>query len=102
MDVYYDKIYTIQDGQFVLLYSGNYGVENNGDRQLDESGRLIYNYYWNGSQVSSEEEYMNLLNQVYNTDMAVSPYDGAEYSDGRYIGNGLCNYDEIIEAINNY
>lgn len=45
---------------------------------------------------------MNLLNQVYNTDMAVSPYDGAEYSDGRYIGNGLCNYDEIIEAINSY
>lgn len=102
MDVYYDKIYTIQDGQFVLLYSGNYGAENNADRQLDESGRLIYNYYWNGSQVSSEEEYMNLLNQVYNTDMAVSPYDGAEYSDGRYIGNGLCNYDEIIEAINSY
>lgn len=102
MDVYYDKIYTIQDGQFVLLYSGNYGAENNADRQLDESGRLIYNYYWNGSQVSSEEEYMNLLNQVYNTDMAVSPYDGTEYSDGRYIGNGLCNYDEIIEAINNY
>lgn len=102
MDVYYDKIYTIQGGQFVLLYSGNYGAENNVDRQLDESGRLIYNYYWNGSQVSSEEEYMNLLNQVYNTDMAVSPYDGAEYSDGRYIGNGLCNYDEIIEAINNY
>lgn len=102
MDVYYDKIYTIQDGQFVLLYSGNYGAENNADIQLDESGRPIYSYYWNGSQVSSEEEYMNLLNQVYNTDMAVSPYDGAEYSDGRYIGNGLCNYDEIIVAINSY
>ena len=102
MDVYYDKIYTIQDGQFALLYSGDYGAEDNSNVQLDESGMPIYNYYWNGTQVSSQEEYMTLLNQVYNTEQAITPYDGAQYEDGRYVGNGLCDYNEIIEAINNY
>ena len=102
MDVYYDKIYTIQDGQFAMLYSGDYGAEDNSNVQLDESGMPIYNYYWNGTQVSSQEEYMTLLNQVYNTEQAITPYDGAQYEDGRYVGNGLCDYNEIIEAINNY
>lgn len=102
MDVYYDKIYTIQGGQFALLYSGDYGAEDNSNVQLDESGMPIYNYYWNGTQVSSQEEYMTLLNQVYNTEQAITPYDGAQYEDGRYVGNGLCDYNEIIEAINNY
>lgn len=102
MDVYYDKIYTIQDGQFVLLYSGDYGAEDNTNIQLDESGMPIYNYYWNGTQVSSQEEYMSLLDQVYSTEQAITPYDGAQYEDGRYVGNGLCDYDEIIEAINNF
>ena len=102
MDVYYDKIHTIQDGQFALLYSGDYGAEDNSNVQLDESGMPIYNYYWNGTQVSSQEEYMTLLNQVYNTEQAITPYDGAQYEDGRYVGNGLCDYNEIIEAINNY
>lgn len=102
MDVYYDKIYTIQDGQFLLLYSGDYGAEDNTNVQLDESGMPIYNYYWEGTQVSSQEEYMTLLNQVYNTEQAITPYDGAQYEDGRYVGNGLCDYNEIIEAINNY
>ena len=62
----------------------------------------IYNYYWNGTQVSSQEEYMTLLNQVYNTEQAITPYDGAQYEGGRYVGNGLCDYNEIIETINNY
>ena len=45
---------------------------------------------------------MNLLNQVYNTEQAITPYDGAQYEGGRYVGNGLCDYNEIIEAINNF
>lgn len=102
MDGYYNKIYTIENGQFILLYSGEFGAEDNANVQYDSSGMPIYNYYWDGVQVSSQEEYMNLLNQVYNTEQALSPYDNAEFSNGRYVGNGLCDYNEIIEAINNY
>lgn len=102
MDGYYDDIYTIQDGMFVWVCGGSYGAEDNAHVQLDASGMPIYQYFWNETQVASEEEYTDLLNQAFDTERAVSPYDNTEYSNGRYIGNGLCNYNEIIEAINNY
>lgn len=104
MDVYHDKIYSIENGQFVLLHEGNYGVADNSHVQFDSDGNPIYNYYWDGTEVSSETEYMNLLNEVYNAQQAITPFDGAEYDSEtwRYVGNGLCNYEEIIEAINTY
>ena len=104
MDVYHDKIYSIENGQFVLLHEGNYGAADNSHVQFDSDGNPVYNYYWNGTEVSSETEYMNLLNEVYNTQQAITPFDGAEYDSEtwRYVGNGLCDYEEIIEAINAY
>lgn len=104
MDVYHDKIYSIKNGQFILLHEGDFGASDNSHIQLDSDGNPIYNYYWNGTEVSSEAEYMNLLNEVYNTQHAVTPFDGAEYNreTWRYVGNGLCDYGEIIEAINAY
>lgn len=104
MDVYQDKIYSIENGQFVLLHEGNYGAVDNSHVQFDSGGNPIYHYYWDGTEVSSESEYMNLLNEVYNDQQAVTPFDGAEYDSEtwRYVGNGLCDYEEIIEAINTY
>lgn len=104
MDVYHDKIYSIENGQFVLLHEGNYGATDNAHIQFDSDGNPIYNYYWDGTEVSSETEYMNLLNEVYNAQQAITPFDGAEYDSEtwRYVGNGLCDYEEIIEAINTY
>lgn len=104
MDVYHDKIYSIENGQFVLLHEGNYGAADNAHIQFDSDGNPIYNYYWDGTEVSSETEYMNLLNEVYNAQQAITPFDGAEYDSEtwRYVGNGLCDYEEIIEAINTY
>lgn len=48
--------------------------------------------------------FLNLLNEVYNAQQAITPFDGAEYDSEtwRYVGNGLCDYEEIIEAINAY
>ena len=104
MDVYHDKIYSIENGQFVLLHEGNYGAADNSHVQFDSDGYPIYDYYWDGTEVSSETEYMNLLNEVYNAQQAITPFDGAEYDSEtwRYVGNGLCDYEEIIEAINTY
>lgn len=104
MDVYHDKIYSIENGQFVLLHEGNYGAADNSHVQFDSDGNPIYDYYWDGTEVSSETEYMNLLNEVYNAQQAITPFDGAEYDSEtwRYVGNGLCDYEEIIEAINTY
>ena len=104
MDYYYDKIYAIQNGEFVLLGQGEYGALNNAQVEFDSEGRPIYRYYWNGEEVASETEYMQLVNDLYDAERAVTPFDGAEYSGeaGRYVGNGLCNYEEIVQSINAY
>ena len=104
MDVYYNKIYTMKNGKFVLLHEGDFGASDNSNVEFDSDGNPIYEYYWNGIAVPSEDEYMNLLNGVYNAQEAVTPFDGAEYNTeaGRYDGNGLCNYIKIIEAIKAY
>lgn len=101
MDVYYDKIYTIENGQFVLLCQGNYGASDNTHVSLDSNGLPIYTYRWNGTEVASEAEYTDLLHQAYDMQKAVTPFDGADFDSdaGRYVGNGLCNYEEILVAI---
>lgn len=101
MDVYYDKIYTIENGQFVLLCQGNYGASDNTYVSLDSNGLPIYTYRWNGTEVASEAEYTDLLHQAYDMQKAVTPFDGADFDSdaGRYVGNGLCNYEEILVAI---
>ncbi|OUN71098.1 hypothetical protein B5G11_05005 [Drancourtella sp. An57] len=104
MDRYHDKIYSIENEEFKLLYEGEYGAENNSNIQLDENGAPIYKYYWNGSEVASEAEYTQLLDEVFDVNQGVSPFDNAEYDGelGRYVGNGLCSYEEIINEILQY
>ena len=104
MDGYYNKVYTIDNGTFVMVYDGEYGAKDNSHVQYDNAGLPIYDYYANGTKVSSEEEYRQALSEVYDKSQAINPYADAEYDNaaGRYIGNGLCDYDEIIEAIKNY
>ncbi len=104
MDDYYDELFTIHNGQFLLLHTGKYGAPDNSQLTFDSDGNPIYNYYWDGIKITSETEYNTILNQSFNTQLAVSPFDGAEYNktSGRYVGNGLCIYDEIIAAINAY
>lgn len=104
MDRYYDKVYTIENGTFKLLCDGEYGAENNARVQLDENGRPIYFYKFNGDDVSTKDEHEGLLKSVYDKDKARNPAREAEYNsaDHRYEGEGICYYDEIIEAINKY
>ena len=104
MDEYWDRVYKIEDGQFVMVADGEYGAEDNAHVQLDAYGEPIYQYYWNNEQLDSEAAYNEQLNRVFDTSKAIDIYDGAEYDSvqGRYVGNGICDYDEIVEQINNY
>lgn len=104
MDNYFDEVYSLKDGQFILLHEGYYGAADNAQLEVDSDGNLLYHYYWDGVEVSSEEEYMRLLNSIYDTEHAISPYDNVDYNEtrGRYVGNGLCEYSEIVNAINTY
>lgn len=104
MLVYFEKVYSIVDGEFVVLFDGNYGVEDNSNVNLDEEGYPIYNYYCDGVLVDSKSEYIELLNKKYDESIAFNPFESAEFDRKtlRYIGNGICNYDEILERINKY
>lgn len=70
MDVYYDHVYKIEDGEFVEVGMGDYG-----------GNRYIGTYYkWNDVSVS-EEEYYRQLNAVYDDSKAIEPlgyYDCVE------------------------
>lgn len=106
MDEYYDMIYTIKNGEFVVLHEGEFGAEDNANVQWNSEGP-IYQYFWDGTQVSSEEEYNQLLNQVYDTKKSINPYDGegnGMYSVDAYDdeGNGMYSIDEIEEEILKY
>ena len=104
MDEYYDQIYSLINGQFIMLHNGTYGAADNSQLIFDSDGNPIYNYYWDGTEVYSKTQYMSFLNNVYNTQQAVSPFDEVEYDSthGRYVGNGLCDYEEILVTINSY
>ena len=104
MDEYYDKIYTLENGNFVLLYSGEYGAEDNSKVEYGDDGMPVYQYFWENEEVSSEEEYEKKLTEVYDTEKEVNIFLDAQYDSGRgrYVGNGLCDYQEIIEAIETY
>ena len=65
MDEYYDIVYSIEDGTFVVQAKGECGAEDNANIQFDAEGFPIYNYYWNGNQVSGEAEYEELLNKAF-------------------------------------
>ena len=103
MDEYYDKIYTLENGNFVLLYSGEYGAEDNSKVEYGDDGMPVYQYFWENEEVSLEE-YDRKLNEVYDTEKEVNIFLDAQYDSGRgrYVGNGLCDYQEIIEAIKAY
>ena len=48
--------------------------------------------------------YDRKLNEVYDTEKEVNIFLDAQYDSGRgrYVGNGLCDYQEITEAIEAY
>jgi DNA-directed RNA polymerase specialized sigma24 family protein len=74
MDVLFDYVYEIKDGNLVSVAKGDYGAEDNSNVQIDENGDFIYRYYWNGEEVS-KEQYSELLDEVFDYDSAVNSYD---------------------------
>ncbi len=90
MDVYFDDVYMLKNGQITKIHSGQYGAENNSSVQIDENGNFIYIYTWDGLNVS-KEEYEQELNNVFDKTQAKSVYWEQDFKTA----------DEIIEQINN-
>lgn len=89
MDEYYDNVYTIGDGGFEIVVSGNFGAENNADIQYDENGQPVYEYYWNGEK-TTQSGYEENLNEAFDKDRAVSPFGEYDSSTGMYEGFYSC------------
>lgn len=85
MDNYYDLVYRLTDGKMTLIAQGYYGAEDNSHVQFDETGEPIYQYDWNGTEMS-REEYAQELNAVFDMERAKSyawPGSSAEEMIGR-------------------
>lgn len=86
MDCYYDLVYSIVDGKMTLIAEGYYGAEDNSNVQFDDEGEPIYQYEWNGKDMS-KAEYEKSLNEVYDTSKAEDGYFWEEwYSVDEMIG----------------
>lgn len=92
MDVYYDEVYKIEDGRFVLLGAGDYGAEDNSNVQYDEQDNPIYDYYWNDSAVS-KNEYEQNLNNIFNGTRATNIYQNIyTYDQCKLLLQSLASY----------
>lgn len=74
MGYYYDCIYTIENGKWSEIATGDYsGFEDESNPVLDENGNYICEeYYWNGNE-TTYEEYYNQLKGVYDEEKAIMP-----------------------------
>ena len=88
MDTYYDLVYSMIDGEITLIAQGYYGSKDNSNVQFDSKGNPIYQYEWNGVEMS-KEEYGEELNRIYDTTKAVG-YDN------------LYSVEEVIEMVEEY
>lgn len=74
---FYDDVYKIENGQFVLAGSGIYGAQDILNVQYDDLGNAVYEYQWNGNPVS-EDQYSRLLEEAFPSETAVTPYNTEE------------------------
>lgn len=88
MDSYYDLVYKLADGVLTPVAAGYYGAEDNSNVQYDENGEPVYQYEWNGKNVS-KAEYTQSLNAVYDTSKARVGY----------LWDELDSADELIEKL---
>lgn len=73
MDAYYDLVYSIIDGEMTIISSGYYGAEDNSNVQYDDSGEPIYQYEFDGVEMS-KEEYERAFARVYDKSQAKEGY----------------------------
>ncbi|MCI8418080.1 MAG: hypothetical protein HFI33_11415 [Lachnospiraceae bacterium] len=103
MGYYYDVVYRIQDGKWQFVAEGDYHDPDGGPVQ-DEEGNFIYQYTWEGKEVS-EEEYQRGLATVYDKEKAQTPavyYDMGEILSVLQTGHhssALHFYELVVEDL---
>lgn len=78
MDVYWDGVYRIQNGQFVEIARGDFGAQDNANVQLNANGEPIYQYSWNGIS-TTKQAYQDCLNRTFDFSAARNIFDEVPY-----------------------
>ena len=75
MDHYHDKVYSLENGTFILHHTGQFGYIDT----LYPNEERIYDYYWDGEKVS-KSQYKEQLKKAFDEDKAIHLlYDGVGY-----------------------
>ena len=77
-DIYWDGVFKIQNGRFVEVAHGDFGAEDNANVQYDENQEPIYQYSWNGRDVS-EQEYQEHLARAFDSSRARDVFKDPTY-----------------------
>ena len=89
MGVFYDRVFEIKDGKWVQIGNGEYGMEDNMNPEYDENGDLVFQYAWDGKDVTKKKYEKNLKKLFGNKKPET-------------LGNEAVSYDEIINQISHY
>lgn len=60
MGVYYDRFFEIKDGKWVQTGNGEYGMEDNTSPEYDENGDYVFQYKWDGKEVTKKKYEKNM------------------------------------------
>ena len=86
MDYYHDKVYSLENGNFTLHHTGQFGYIDT----LYPNKERIYDYYWDGEKMN-ESQYKEELQAAFDEDTAICLlYDGVSY---REIVNQILLYE---------
>lgn len=95
-----DTIYTIKNGEFIVLHEGRICVSDTFDEEI------VYDYLWDGMQISSENEYKELMEEVLGTESVLEVrgrYENEyDYKGQRITENEIYDNGEIVEKIVGY
>ena|GEM_PF-2761871 len=82
-----DEVYAIQDGKFVLLHFGYYGIEDYQQAIMPDAEDLV-TYFWDNIEVT-ELEYQNLLSTAFDSSRARSDFGTYKYDEFILILDGI-------------
>ena len=97
MGYYYDNVYTIHNGRWVNIFSGEYSEfdPNSPEDDYDEElGRYNTLYYYIDGRETDKDTYIRELSRIYDLDREKEPEEYMRYDDLRsYLKNGRLDYE---------
>ena len=89
MGAFYDRVFEIKDGKWVQIGDGEYGMEDNMNPEYDENGDYVFQYKWDGKEVT-KKKYEKELKKLFGNRKPVT------------LGAAAVSYHEIINQISHY